>query len=65
MNLDDFQRIVVDPASISILDYSSSTPRLLLMNDTRSPIESLTVGQRSKGALIGGGAGPKTGKGKK
>lgn len=63
MDLDHFQRIVVDPASISILDYSSSTPRLLLMNDSRSVIESSTLSSRAKGALIGGGAGPRTRKG--
>ncbi len=64
MDLDHFQRIVVDPASISILDYSSTTPRLILMNDSRSVIDLFTVGHRTRGALIGGGAGPKSRKAK-
>jgi probable phosphomutase (TIGR03848 family) len=63
LDLDHFQRIVVDPASISIIDYSSSTPRLILLNDSRSMIESSSLGSRSKGALVGGGSGPKARKG--
>jgi len=57
MHLDEFQRIVVDPASISILDYSSSKPRLILMNDTRSRLNPEMFLHRSKRLLVGGGAG--------
>ena len=60
MSLDEFQRIVIDPASISILDYSSSKPRLLLMNDSRSRLNPDLFLDRSKRLLVGGGAGVKT-----
>lgn len=57
MHLDEFQRIVVDPASISILDYSSSKPRLILMNDSRSRLNpELFLDQRAR-LLVGGGGG--------
>ena len=57
MHLDEFQRIVVDPASVSILDYSSSKPKLILMNDSRSRLNpELFVGRRPS-LLVGGGAG--------
>jgi probable phosphomutase (TIGR03848 family) len=32
--LDEFQRIVVDPASVSVVQLDGSTPRVLLLNDT-------------------------------
>jgi probable phosphomutase (TIGR03848 family) len=58
MHLDDFQRIVIDPASISIIDFSHSSPRILLLNDSRSRLEPSTFAQRGKIALVGGGSGP-------
>lgn len=57
MHLDEFQRIVIDPASISILDYSSSKPRLILMNDSRSRLNPELFLDRRKRLLVGGGAG--------
>ncbi len=57
MPFDDFQRIVVDPASISILDYSSSQPRVLLLNDSHSPLRIEDPRKRGSQPLIGGGAG--------
>lgn len=57
MNLDDFQRIVIDPASVSVLDFSNSTPRVLLLNDTRSKLSGGALFGRSKVALVGGGSG--------
>jgi probable phosphomutase (TIGR03848 family) len=57
MHLDEFQRIVVDPASISILDYSSTKPRLILMNDSRSRLDPRIFGDLGKRLLVGGGAG--------
>ncbi len=57
MHLDDFQRIVIDPASVTLLDYTSGQPRLTLLNDTRSVLTPLlTSAARSKN-LLGGGAG--------
>ena len=43
MHLDEFQRIVIDPASISILDFSTTKPRVLLLNDSRSAVTELLV----------------------
>ena len=57
MHLDEFQRIVVDPASISILDYSSSKPRLILMNDSRSRLNPELFHSRTSRLLVGGGSG--------
>ena len=57
MPFDDFQRIVVDPASISILDFSSSRPRVLLLNDTDSILQLGNSQSRGKQPLIGGGSG--------
>lgn len=57
MHLDEFQRIVIDPASVSILDYSSSKPRLILMNDSRSRLNPELFLDRRKRPFVGGGAG--------
>ena len=63
LHLDEFQRIVVDPASVSILDYSSSKPRLILMNDSHSRLGRELFADRGKPLFVGGGAGlPRTGK---
>lgn len=63
MHLDEFQRIVIDPASVSILDYSASKPRILLLNDSRSKLDSSVFTERGKKTLIGGGAGTTVRKG--
>lgn len=66
MHLDEFQRIVIDPASISILDYSSSKPRLILMNDSRSRLDPQIFMDTRKRLLVGGGSGhPAKGNGKR
>lgn len=57
MHLDEFQRIVIDPASISIVDYSGKKPRILLLNDSRSKLDSNIFAERGKKNLLGGGAG--------
>lgn len=57
MHLDAFQRIVIDPASISILDYSASMPRLLLMNDSLSKLNPDLFERRVARSVIGGGSG--------
>lgn len=56
MHLDDFQRIVIDPASVTVLDYSSDKPRVLLMNDSRSDLQSFLNAPFRARNLIGGGA---------
>ena len=57
MHLDDFQRIVIDPASVTILDYSHGQARLTLMNDSRSVLHDLLAGPKRSNNLLGGGAG--------
>ena len=57
MHLDEFQRIVIDPASISILDYSTTKPRVLLLNDSRAVVTELLVAPNRAKNLLGGGSG--------
>jgi len=57
MHLDEFQRIVIDPASISILDFSTTKPRALLLNDSRSKVTELLVAPKRAKNLLGGGSG--------
>jgi len=57
MHLDEFQRIVIDPASISILDFSTTKPRVLLLNDSRSKVTELLVAPKRAKNLLGGGSG--------
>jgi probable phosphomutase (TIGR03848 family) len=67
MHLDLFQRIQVDPCSITVIRYTSMRPFLLRINDTDSPVGTLIPsGKRPRArrrpaasdAQIGGGAGP-------
>ena len=58
--LDDFQRLHVDPSSISVVQYTRSRPMLLRSNDTGSsalrppaPTEEASSGD----ATVGGGSG--------
>lgn len=57
MHLDEFQRIIIDPASISIIDFSTTKPRVLLLNDSRSVITDLLLAPKRSKNLLGGGAG--------
>ncbi len=59
LELDKFQKIVIDPASISVLDYSKGSFRLLHLNDSTSNFEHLSKSKRSGKTLVGGGAGRK------
>jgi probable phosphomutase (TIGR03848 family) len=57
MHLDEFQRIIIDPASLSIIEYSSVKPRVLLVNDTRAVITDLLQAPKRSKNLLGGGSG--------
>ncbi len=57
MHLDEFQRIIIDPASVSVIDYSSLKPRILLLNDTRAVVTDLLAAPKRSRNLLGGGAG--------
>ncbi len=60
MHLDLFQRIHVDPASISIVRYTDTRPSVLATNTHAGDLTWLTPPKRprSKDAAVGGGAGP-------
>ncbi len=66
-HLDLFQRIHVDPASVSIVRYSESRPFVLGTNTHAGDLSWLTPprkkarGRRRTDAEVGGGAGPQTG----
>jgi broad specificity phosphatase PhoE len=65
LHLDAFQRIVVDPASISVVTYTETRPFVVRTNDSGGDVSAL-VPPKKKGrrrrradsdAVVGGGAG--------
>jgi len=62
MHLDLFQRIQVDPASISIIRYTADRPYVLASNTHDGDLSWLAAKPRGRkprrGADVGGGAGP-------
>lgn len=60
MHLDMFQRLNVAPASISIVNYSSSRPTVFATNTEAGDLSWLAQGLKSGDAPVGGGAGNKT-----
>ena len=64
LHLDQFQRIVVDPASISVVTYTETRPFVVRVNDTGGDVSALIPpprrkrrGKASSDAVVGGGAG--------
>lgn len=57
MHLDEFQRIIIDPASVSVIDYSTIKPRIIVMNDSRSTVTDLLLAPKRSKNLLGGGSG--------
>jgi probable phosphoglycerate mutase len=57
MHLDEFQRIIIDPASVSVIEYSSIKPRVMLVNDSRAVVTDLLMAPKRSRNLLGGGAG--------
>ena len=57
IHLDEFQRIVIDPASITVVEYSGIKPRVLLLNDTRGHVSDLLQSPKRSKNLLGGGSG--------
>lgn len=55
LHLDQFQRIVADPASVSVISYTPTRPFVVRMNDT-ADLASL-VPPKESDAAVGGGAG--------
>jgi probable phosphomutase (TIGR03848 family) len=66
MHLDSFQRIVADPASISVISYTETRPFVLRVNDSGGDVSGLVPPKKkarrsrkaSSDAVVGGGAGP-------
>jgi len=62
-HLDQFQRIVVDPASLSVVTYTSTRPFVVRVNDVGGSVAALRPKPRSRrrrrssDAAVGGGAG--------
>ena len=57
MHLDHFQRIVIDPASITILESNGGAIRLSRLNDSDSSVSELLQSKSKRGHLLGGGKG--------
>jgi probable phosphomutase (TIGR03848 family) len=64
LHLDQFQRIVVDPASISVITYTETRPFVVRVNDTGGDVTALIPPPKKRGrrkvssdAVVGGGAG--------
>jgi len=57
MHIDEFQRIIIDPASVSVIEYNSVKPRILLVNDTRAVVTDLLKAPKRSKNLLGGGSG--------
>lgn len=56
IKLDDFQSLVIDPASITVIDFDGSKSRLLAFNDSHSPLAPMTTMEKSTKVLLGGGS---------
>ena len=75
LHLDQFQRIIIDPASITVIRYTPGRPFLVRLNDTqrragvagpaakrprRRRAKATRLGSRSVGGRLRFGAGPAT-----
>jgi probable phosphomutase (TIGR03848 family) len=65
MHLDLYQRIVIDPASLTVITYTETRPFVLRLNDTAAPLRMLVPPRRRRrrrapresDAPVGGGPG--------
>ncbi|WP_089302785.1 histidine phosphatase family protein [Haloechinothrix alba] len=62
MHLDLFQRLVVDPGSLSVVRYTELRPFVLRINDTGAGVSDFVADSAATGsdAAVGGGAGAST-----
>lgn len=58
MHLDAFQRIVVDPASLSVIKYTPKRSYVLAMNSNAGSLAHLAQQGEKPDRQLGGGAGP-------
>jgi probable phosphomutase (TIGR03848 family) len=69
MHLDTFQRIVIDPCSVTVISYTALRPFVVRVNDTGTDLATLLAPPKkssrsrrataSSDAVVGGGAGAK------
>jgi len=59
LHLDQFQRLSVDPCSVTVIHYTDTRPFLVRLNDTSSLPRSAPAKRRRRGSdgAVGGGAG--------
>jgi broad specificity phosphatase PhoE len=62
LHLDQFQRIAVDPCSVSVVRYTSARPYVLRSNDVGGDLAAFAPPKRRRrraadDATVGGGAG--------
>lgn len=59
LHLDQYQRIVPDPCSVSVIRYTTTRPYVLRVNDTGAELGSFAPPRRTRrsDATVGGGAG--------
>ncbi len=64
LHLDGFQRIVVDPCSVTVIRYTETRPFVVRVNDIGGDVSALVPPPRkrrrrkaSSDAVVGGGAG--------
>ena len=62
LQLDSFQNLIVNPASLTVIDFDGSSGRLLSYNDTFSCIAPLLSTKKVGKTLIGGGSGTNQGR---
>jgi probable phosphomutase (TIGR03848 family) len=65
LHLDQFQRLVVDPASVTVIRYTTTRPFVVRVNDSGADLAQLVPPKKSRrrrtggsDAAVGGGAGP-------
>ncbi|WP_405182063.1 MSMEG_4193 family putative phosphomutase [Nocardia sp. NBC_01377] len=58
IHLDGFQRIVVEPASISVIRYTPTAPYVWRLNDTGSDLSALAPPERHGGSAPAATSGP-------
>ena len=63
LHLDSFQRIMVDPCSVTVIRYTETRPFVVRVNDTGGGVADLLPPKKksrrkSADAVVGGGAGP-------
>ena len=59
MKLDNFQSLIVDPASVTVIDFDGETARLIAYNDKTSDFARFMQSPKTMKALLGGGSGVK------